>query len=139
MAFQLHFTHQEKYNSRDIGINIKATLRYGELFLVCDAKIDTGAEVCLFERVIGEALEVPIEYSEAYHGKPRESDESPNAKRDDQGQEPMMVAAAHQGILERAVLTVSDRKVRAYDLPAIFGTGAQGDFGEGLGGGYGQP
>jgi hypothetical protein len=61
MAFQLHFTHQEKYNSRDIGINIKATLRYGELFLVCDAKIDTGAEVCLFEREIGEALEVPIE------------------------------------------------------------------------------
>ena len=61
MAFQLHFTCQEKYDSRDLGINIKATLRYGELFLVCDAKVDTGAAVCLFERSVGEALEVPIE------------------------------------------------------------------------------
>lgn len=61
MAFQLHFTHHEKYNSRDLGIHIKTTLRYGETFLVCDAKIDTGADVCLFERVIGETLDIPIE------------------------------------------------------------------------------
>jgi hypothetical protein len=61
MAFQLYFTHQEKYDSRNLGINLKTTLHYGEHFLVCDAKIDTGAEVCLFERVIGETLEISIE------------------------------------------------------------------------------
>ena len=31
------------------------------LFINCDAKVDTGAEVCLFQRAIGEALEIPIE------------------------------------------------------------------------------
>ena len=30
-----------------------------------------------------------------------------------------------------------DRQVRAYDIPFTFGNGSEGDFGEGLGGGYG--
>lgn len=36
-------------------------MRVGGLFINCDAKVDTGAEVCLFQRAIGEALEIPIE------------------------------------------------------------------------------
>lgn len=61
MSFQLNFNHREKYSSLETGITIKTTLRYGELFINSDAKIDTGAAVCLFQKVVGEALEIPIE------------------------------------------------------------------------------
>ena len=59
--FQLSFVRREKYSSLAAGINIETTLRVGELFINCDAKVDTGAEVCLFQRAIGEALEIAIE------------------------------------------------------------------------------
>ena len=61
MPFQLSFSRREKYSSLSIGINVETTLRVGELFIDCEAKVDTGAEVCSFQRVIGEALEIPIE------------------------------------------------------------------------------
>ena len=61
MSFQLSFTRRETYNSLALGISLETTLRFGELFINCDAKIDTGAEVCLFQRAIGEALQIPIE------------------------------------------------------------------------------
>lgn len=61
MPFQLSFIHREKYSSLAAGITIKTTVRFGELFINCDAKVDTGAEVCLFQRAVGEALEIPIE------------------------------------------------------------------------------
>jgi len=61
MPFQLSFTRREIYSSLATGISLETTLRFGELFINCDAKIDTGAEVCLFQRAIGEALEIPIE------------------------------------------------------------------------------
>ena len=32
-----------------------------ELFINCEAKVDTGAELCLFQRAIGEAMEISIE------------------------------------------------------------------------------
>ena len=59
--FQLSFVRREKYSSLAAGINIETTLRVGELFINCAAKVDTGAEVCLFQRAIGEALEIAIE------------------------------------------------------------------------------
>lgn len=61
MPFQLSFTRREPYNSLASGISLETRLRFGELFINCDAKIDTGAEVCLFQRAIGEAIEIPIE------------------------------------------------------------------------------
>jgi hypothetical protein len=61
MSFQLSFTRRETYSSLASGISLETTLRFGELFINCDAKVDTGAEVCLFQRPIGEALEIPIE------------------------------------------------------------------------------
>jgi hypothetical protein len=61
MPFQLSFTRREIYSSLASGISLETTLRFGELFINCDAKIDTGAEVCLFQRAIGEAIEIPIE------------------------------------------------------------------------------
>jgi|SRR3984893_1852136 len=61
MPFQLSFSRREKYSSLATGINLETTLRFGGLFINCQAKLDTGAEVCLFQRAIGEALEIPIE------------------------------------------------------------------------------
>ena len=62
MSFQLSFSRREKYSSLARGINLETTLRFGDLFINCEAKVDTGAEVCLFQRAIGEALEIPIEH-----------------------------------------------------------------------------
>jgi hypothetical protein len=64
MSFQLNFLRREKYDSRSPGINIRTTLRAGQLFINCEAKVDTGAEVCLFQRAIGETLEISIESGE---------------------------------------------------------------------------
>ena len=61
MPFQLSFSRREKYSSLATGIDLETTLRFGDLFINCEAKVDTGAEVCLFQRAIGEALEIPIE------------------------------------------------------------------------------
>lgn len=61
MPFQLSFSRREKYGSLATGINLETTLRFGNLFINCEARVDTGAEVCLFQRAIGEALEIPIE------------------------------------------------------------------------------
>ncbi len=61
MPFQLSFSRREKYSSLATGIDLETTLRFGDLFINCEEKVDTGAEVCLFQRAIGEALEIPIE------------------------------------------------------------------------------
>lgn len=61
MPFQLSFSRRERYSSLATGINLETTLRFGALFINCEAKVDTGAEVCLFQRAIGEALDIPIE------------------------------------------------------------------------------
>ncbi|MEK6410913.1 MAG: hypothetical protein AABN34_28660 [Acidobacteriota bacterium] len=61
MPFELSFSRREQYSSLATGINLETTLRFGDLFINCDAKVDTGAEVCLFQRAIGEALDIPIE------------------------------------------------------------------------------
>ncbi len=61
MSFSLEFLKKEIYDSLKTGINIEAVLRSGSLQERCFAKIDSGAEVCLFQREIGESLEIDIE------------------------------------------------------------------------------
>ena len=61
MSHQLEFQKRVKYDSLKIGITIEAILRYGSVETVCAAKVDTGSEICLFERGIGEFLEIDIE------------------------------------------------------------------------------
>lgn len=61
MSFSLNFLRKEIYDSLKTGINIEAVLRYGNLQESCFAKIDTGAEVCLFQREIAESLEIDVE------------------------------------------------------------------------------
>lgn len=61
MSFNLSFRETNIYDSRKVGITLAATLRRNNLFVTLSAKVDTGAEVCLFERRFGEALEIQIE------------------------------------------------------------------------------
>lgn len=61
MAYQLSFEHRYKFASLESGITIPAILRRGDSEVICDAKVDTGSQVCLFSREIGEGLEIRIE------------------------------------------------------------------------------
>jgi len=61
MAFQLSFGQRHRYDSHESGITVETILRHDEAAINCAAKIDTGAQVCLFEREIGEYLGIQIE------------------------------------------------------------------------------
>ena len=59
--YQLDFQKNAQYDSLESGITIEAILRFGDAETSCFAKVDTGAEICLFTREIGEFLEVDVE------------------------------------------------------------------------------
>ena len=61
MAFQVDFEKKGVYKSLETGITVDATLRYGNLETICSAKIDTGAQTCLFERGVADFLEIDVE------------------------------------------------------------------------------
>lgn len=61
MTFSIDFQEKAVYPSLDLGITIRAILRFGGLETDCSAKVDTGAEFCLFERGVADALEVDVE------------------------------------------------------------------------------
>ena len=61
MPFQLAFNWLYKYDSLESGITLETALWRGDRRVVAKAKIDTGAEVCLFSREIGEKLGIKIE------------------------------------------------------------------------------
>src|SRR6266545_7851814 len=56
MPHPLTFVIRETYDTLQDGITLETVLRAGEESIVCRAKIDTGAQVCLFKREIGEKL-----------------------------------------------------------------------------------
>lgn len=59
--FQLNFQKKAEFNSLETGITIKTILRLGSNEFTTRAKADTGSEICLFRREIGEFLELDIE------------------------------------------------------------------------------
>ncbi len=61
MSFQIEFQKKETYPSVKAGITINAILRYGNHEQVCPAKIDTGAEFCLFNRTLADSLAIDVE------------------------------------------------------------------------------
>lgn len=61
MNYQIEYAVRQIYDSRKAGITIKTTLRRNDLSVVFNAKIDTGAEFCLFARELGEQLDIEIE------------------------------------------------------------------------------
>lgn len=69
MPYQLTFSIREPYDSRSAGITVETELWLGARSVVCRARIDTGAQVCLFRRELGELLGLEIE-----SGQPRQLD-----------------------------------------------------------------
>ena len=61
MSHQLAFENRETYDTRLEGITIEARLVLGEESVICQAKIDTGGQACLFMREIAETLGIDIE------------------------------------------------------------------------------
>lgn len=61
MSFQLDFQNRSLYKSLATGITIDTVLRYGISETICLAKVDTGSDVCLFERGVAEFLEIDVE------------------------------------------------------------------------------
>ncbi|MCY7346388.1 MAG: hypothetical protein LH614_09245 [Pyrinomonadaceae bacterium] len=61
MSYEIEYAVRHIYDSRKAGITVKTTLRGNGLSVVFNAKIDTGAEFCLFARELGEQLDIEIE------------------------------------------------------------------------------
>lgn len=57
----LTFEKLLNYDPGKPGISLPVELRIGSEVVVVDAKIDTGASVCIFERSVGERLGLEIE------------------------------------------------------------------------------
>lgn len=61
MSTEISFSTEYRYKDHHDGITIMITLIYGEEFIHTQAKVDTGAEVCIFSNEIGMNLGIPIE------------------------------------------------------------------------------
>ena len=61
MPHQLSFATRTTYDTRLEGITIEANLIAGTQSVICQAKIDTGGQVCLFMREMADALGLDLE------------------------------------------------------------------------------
>lgn len=60
-AFALRFRSRHLYPERELGITVPVQLRTSTDSVSLDAKIDTGAQNCIFAREYGEALGLLVE------------------------------------------------------------------------------
>ncbi len=61
MATELSFSHEYQYREHPDGITLHVTLTFGERSIETVAKVDTGAEFCIFSNEEGVDLSIPIE------------------------------------------------------------------------------
>src|SRR5262245_33179425 len=61
MAAQLTFTEEFVYDDDPSGVTIPVMLSYGATDILVSAKVDTGAQVCLFSHEDGLKLGIPVE------------------------------------------------------------------------------
>ncbi len=61
MSYHLTFQKSALYNTSKEGVTVGVRLTLNGQSVVCDAKIDTGASSCIFERTLGENLGINIE------------------------------------------------------------------------------
>lgn len=61
MAHQISFKEIYQYKSSKAGITIPTTLLANNVTVECSAKIDTGAEYCLFKRDYANRLQLDLE------------------------------------------------------------------------------
>jgi len=60
MTHQLSFSESLSYDAGQPGITVPVILRLGQTQVSCEAKIDTGAFLCVFARSHGEQLGLDI-------------------------------------------------------------------------------
>ncbi len=61
MSHQLNYDLLHHYDAGQVGITIPVVLQLSEQEIKFDAKLDTGASYCIFERHLGEMLGLNIE------------------------------------------------------------------------------
>ncbi|HSF25447.1 MAG TPA: hypothetical protein VLE20_14575 [Blastocatellia bacterium] len=61
MPYQLEFRSLHNYDPGKSGISVPITLRSGSASVALNAKVDTGATYCIFQRLYGEHLGLDIE------------------------------------------------------------------------------
>jgi 8-oxo-dGTP pyrophosphatase MutT (NUDIX family) len=61
MAHTLNFDVHHRYSDQRSGIEIPTAFELGETVVFCQAKVDPGAQDCLFKRELGEELGLDIE------------------------------------------------------------------------------
>jgi hypothetical protein len=61
MSFQLNFSRRHQYEDSDEGIPLLVILQFGGVETECDAKVDPGAQYCLFSREVAEQLGLDVE------------------------------------------------------------------------------
>ena len=59
--YNLNFEKLALYNAGEAGITVKVEIRFGDALTRFEAKIDTGATACIFERRLGEEIGIEIE------------------------------------------------------------------------------
>lgn len=59
--FQLSFPIRRRFQATDIGIVIPCSLERNGIIVDLDAKVDPGAEYCLFKREVAESLQIEVE------------------------------------------------------------------------------
>ncbi len=65
LAYPLIFNFMHEYDTEAVGITIPVGLIVGQKqVLIPNAKLDTGASFCIFQRVYGESLGLDIEKGE---------------------------------------------------------------------------
>jgi hypothetical protein len=61
MNWQINFTERYHYQTAPGGIEVPTTISSGERIATFMAKVDTGAQYCLFKREHGEQLDLDLE------------------------------------------------------------------------------
>lgn len=62
--YQLDFEKLAVYDSGKTGITVDVIVRLSDLSVNFEAKIDTGAEACIFARSLGEEIGIAVETGE---------------------------------------------------------------------------
>ncbi len=61
MAYTFTFLNKHSYDTTKTGITVPVELTHGSNVVQVDAKLDTGASFCIFERTYGEMLGLNVE------------------------------------------------------------------------------
>lgn len=64
MAYTFNFLNKHSYDTTRAGITVPVELIHGPNAVQVDAKLDTGASFCIFERTYGEMLGLDVEGGE---------------------------------------------------------------------------